>query len=393
MVHRALRGVRRETERRFDQSQLAWEGLRSLRVTGWGTSPVSPDSALEVPAVAACVHGVAGAVSTLPLWGYRDDVDGMPLPLRSLPRLWREPSADLSREDWIYRVIQAMMLDGTAWGRVAARDARLSPTQVELVPAEVVRVREDRASGRLSVTFDSQPVPAEDVWHVVGIPARTGLWGASLVERARQPISLQLAAREYAIQWFRDGAHPTAVVESDVDPGVQGAQALKDRLMSIVRGNREPLVMPKGTKLAPYQSNPQASHVVELLRQSANDIATYFLTPPEMVGGSTGDSMTYSNVEQQQIIVLQRAVRFWMEKLERALTRTVRPEPIYAKFDENTLIRMDFGARVDAIRKATGGPFWTVNEGRAFDDRPPLDGGDMLRAAAAAVAPQPPEEG
>jgi hypothetical protein len=37
-----------------------------------------------------------------------------------------------------------------------------------------------------------------------------------------------------------------------------------------------------------------------------------------------------------------------------------------------------FEERADAIQKAVGGPTMTVNEARALDNRPPIDGGDTL---------------
>jgi HK97 family phage portal protein len=336
LVHRAIRG--RVVEERVDQSQLAWEGMRARRMDGWAHVPVTPDIALEVPAVSACVHGIAGAISTLQIHGYRQDAQGMPAPTASLPRLWREPSAELSPEDWIYRHLQAQMLDGMAWGRIVARDARLSPTQVELVPAEVVTVRTDKSTGLMEFRFDGQMIDREDVWRVGDLPSRTGIFGAALVDRMRTSLQVQLAARKYLLQWFTDGAHPTAILTTDANPGEQGAEKLKARLLSIMRGNRDPLVLPAGTSLTQFQNNPDQSKVIDVLKQSANDLATFFLTPPELAGGETGSSMTYSTTEQQQIMVLQRAVRYWMVKLERALTRPVAPTSLYAKFDEEPTV-------------------------------------------------------
>ena len=68
-----------------------------------------------------------------------------------------------------------------------------------------------------------------------------------------------------------------------------------------------------------------------------------------------------------------------MRKLERSLSRAVRPVAIYAKFDENELVRTDLKTKFDAIIAATGGPFLTPNEGREMDDRPPMVDGDVLR--------------
>lgn len=366
-------------ETRVDEMTLVMEALRNRRRGGL-SAQVDTDSALRVPAVAASVHTVAGAVSSLDLEGYREVSGGAPVPVAGLPQLWREPSAEDSLEDWVYKVIQAAMCDGRAWGRIVGRDYRGSITQIELVPDDCVQVKlgPDRM---WEFTVDRTPVAYEDMWWLPGVPHRSHPFGVSLVQRAAEPIQVQLAALTYLRNWFRDGAHPTSVVQFDTDPGEDLASKIKQRIMDITAGNREPLVMPKAATINPFQSKPADSAIGDVLQTTATQIALYFLMPPELAGGSAASSMTYQNVEQQQIIVLQRAVRFWMTKLEKSLSRAVKPVALFAKFDENDFVRTDLKSKFDAIIAATGGPFLTSNEGREMDDRAPLDGGDVLRAA------------
>lgn len=369
---------RRVPERRaVSESELVFRAMRDIRLEA-GTLAFTRNDAMRVPAVFACEHGIAGPVSTLTLEGYRS-VDGAPVPLARLPRLWREPSAELSLHDWVYSALLAMMSDGRAWGRIVATDPAGSPTQIELVPDEAVRVERDKATGRWAFTIDKTPVPAEQVWWCPGVVTPAHPFGVSMIDLASDAIALQIAARRYLLTFFRDGAHPSAVLQTDANPGQQGAQELKDRLRAATRGNREPLVLPAGVRLTPFQVGPADAAVNEVLRISATDIATFFLTPPELAGGSTGESLTYSTVEGQQILVLQRAIRFWMTKLERKLSATVAPAAIYAKFDENDLVRTDLKTKFDAIIAATAGPFLTPNEGREMDDRRPIPDGDALR--------------
>ena len=365
-----------------------YHALRNARLNGSNVASLGTDEALTVPTVAACVHTVASSVSSLELAGYRSaDENGMPMPLDRLPRLWREPSADESPEDWFYKAIQAAMCDGRAWGRIVARDANLSPTQIELVPDEAVRVQADRNTGAWSFTIDRTPINPADMWWMTGVPARHHPFGISLVHRASEPITVQLAALSYLRGWFRDGAHPTALIQTEVDLGQEQAEGRKRRIRDLTSGSREPLLLPKSVTLNPFQVTPADTAIGDVLMTTSTQIATFFLFPPEQVGGSTGQSMTYSNVEQQQIIILQRAVRFWMRKLERSLSRAVRPVAIYAKFDENDLVRTDLKTKFDAIIAATGGPFLTPNEGREMDDRAPMVDGDVLRTKAPAPAP------
>lgn len=362
------------------QDLAMYHALRNARLNGGHVATVDTDLALTAPTVAACVHTVASSVSSLDLLGYRNETtNDMPVPLDRLPRLWREPSADESPEDWFYKAIQAAMCDGRAWGRIIARDANLSPTQIELLPDETVRVQPDRNTGAWSFKVDNTPISPADMWWMTGVPARNHPFGMSLVHRAAEPITVQLAALQYLRTWFRDGAHPTALIQTEQDLGQDQAEGIKRRIRDLTSGSREPLVLPKSVTLNPFQVTPADTAIGDVLMTTSTQIATFFLFPPEQVGGSTGSSMTYSNVEQQQIIILQRAVRFWMRKLERSLSRAVRPVSIFAKFDENDLVRTDLKTKFDAIIAATGGPFLTPNEGREMDDRAPMVDGDVLR--------------
>lgn len=380
-----LRRFGRQAETRADQSTLVFEALRNRRLDRT-VGPINTETALRVPTVSACVHTVAGSIATLSLEGYRSTPNGMPVPLELLPRLWREPSADESPEDWFYKVIQAAMCDGRAWGRIVARDARQSPTQIELLADELVQVDENKSTGRWTFKIDGTPIPAEDMWWMTGIPARKHPFGTSLVDRASEPIAVQLAALTYLRQWFRDGAHPTALIQSEVDLGAEQAASLKQRVRDLTAGSREPLLLPKSVTLNPFQTPPADSAIGDVLATTSTQIANFFLMPPEQVGGTTGNSMTYGTVEQQQIILLQR-VQYWMDKLEKSLSRTVRPTTIYAKFDENALVRTDLKTKFDAIIAATGGPFLTPNEGREMDDRAPIADGDTMRDLNAVTAP------
>lgn len=373
-----LRRAAQLPEVRANETQLVLEALRNRRRDGFAAADT--EMALKVPTVAACVHTVASSIASLELYGYRSsDENGMPEPLASLPRLWREPSAEESPEDWFYKVVQAAMCDGRAWGRVVARDARMSPTQIELVPNEAMLIRPDRSTGSWRFFIDRQEIPATDIWWMTGVPSRVHPFGVSLVERAAEPIAVQLEALRYLRQWFRDGAHPTALIQSEIDLGQEQATSIKERIRELTSGSREPLVLPRSVTLSPFQTAPADSQIGDVFATTSTQIATFFLFPPEQVGGTTGNSMTYSNVEQQQIIVLQRAVRYWMRKVELAMSRAVRPVSIYAKFDENDLVRTDLKTKFDAIIAATGGPFLTPNEGREMDDRAPLPDGDTLR--------------
>lgn len=364
-------------ERRADQFEATMRHLYDRRLApSYSGVAASYEDMLTIPAVAKSLMLTAGIIAVMPIDAYRDREDER-TELKTLPRLLREPSAVISLEDWLYQCVESMVMHGDAVGRVVARDGKLFPTQIELVDPKIVTVKLNQSTGRYDWFFDRKPVPADDVWHVPGRPRLGSQFGVGLIETMLQTAGISLATRKYEAAWFGDGAHPTSIIRPSIDPGPAGAQALKDKILSIARGNREPLVLPPNTEFETLQENPVNSALLEAMRANATDIAHFFNVPPELVGGASGDSMTYSNVESRILDLLAFGVQFWMVKLEKALSRTL-PQPVYVKFNENAVTRTDIRTKVETLVAQVAGGIMTQNEARKPLDLPALPGGDVL---------------
>jgi HK97 family phage portal protein len=362
-------------ERRANQYEATFHQLAQRRLQGtYAGLSASYDDMLTIPAVWKSLQLTAGIISVMPIDAYRDREDER-TELRTLPRLLREPSALVPLESWIFQNIESMIMHGDAVGRIVARDPRFFPTQIEMVDPKIVTVKV--VDGMPEWQFDRVPVPAADVWHVPGRPKLGSMFGIGLIEKMAETAGVALAGRKYEGQWFGDGAHPTSIIRPSVDPGGPGAQALKDRVMAIARGNREPLILPPNTDFETLQENPVNSALLESMRANAADIAHFAGIPPELVGGSSGDSMTYSNVEARVLDLLAFGVQFWMVKLEKALSRAL-PQPVSVKFNENAVIRTDVKTKVDTLVAQVAGGLITQNEARKPLDLPAMPGGDVL---------------
>lgn len=379
-------GLSRPERRGSDQFESTIRGLYERRLmSSYSGVSASYDDMLAVPAVAKALMLTAGIVSVMPIDAYRN-IEDERTELRTLPRLLREPSGVLSLEDWVFQNLESMIMHGDAVGRIVARDARMFPTQIEMVDPAVVTVKVDKTTRAVQWFFDRQPVPSDDVWHVPGRPRLGSQFGIGLIETMMQTAGIALATRKYEAQWFGDGAHPTSILRPSVDPGPVGAEALKNKLLSIARGNREPLVLPVGTEFESFQENPVNSALLDAMRQNATDIAHFFNVPPELVGGASGDSMTYSNVESRILDLLAFGVQYWMVKLEKALSRAL-PQPIYVKFNEAAVTRTDLRTKVETLVAQVAGGIITQNEARKPLDLPAMPGGDVLFEPKKAQSP------
>jgi hypothetical protein len=131
----------------------------------------------------------------------------------------------------------------------------------------------------------------------------------------------------------------------------------------------------------PITVPPEEAQFVETMKMTTNQIAAVYGIPPEMIGGESGSSMTYANVEQQQINFVMFTLRPWLVRLETAFSALL-PDRQYVKFNSDALIRADLKTRweVNQIRVNLGAA--SLDEIRAQEDEPSFafrvigDGGD-----------------
>jgi phage portal protein BeeE len=90
-----------------------------------------------------------------------------------------------------------------------------------------------------------------------------------------------------------------------------------------------------------------------------------------MVGGESGGSMTYANVEQRNIEFLTYSVAPWLKRIEDAMFPLL-PGAKYVRFNTGALLRTDLATRYQAHAVGIAAKFLTPDEARAFEEMPPL---------------------
>jgi len=111
---------------------------------------------------------------------------------------------------------------------------------------------------------------------------------------------------------------------------------------------------------------------MEQRKWNASEIATMFGLPPYMVGGSTGDSLTYATVEGEMIRLWTTALMPMTVRIERALSAWL-PHGQRLRFVPDALLRSQTLDRYNAHKLGIEAGFETVDEARDLENRPPLD--------------------
>lgn len=329
----------------------------------------TPESAMAVSAVWACVRLVSDAISMMRIQRFKMSPDGTPV-LIPTGALLDQPAAGRTFPEWIYEVMVSLLLRGNAYGRILAMDPREHvPSQIELQSPDRVSLRAN-GDGTRSWWFGNVLVPNDQVWHVRGFAFPGATLGLSPITYAVTTLSLAARAEDFAERFFADGAHPTSILTTDHTVDQATAQIIKDRFRTAVNG-REPVIMGLGLKHEQIQISPEESQFLLTQRFSVSQIARFFGVPAEMIGGESGGSLTYANVEQRSLDFLTYCIQPWLTRIEASLSMML-PVDQYVRFDTSVLTRTDAEthAKVQAMQLAAR--VRTTDELRRQDGLPPL---------------------
>lgn len=347
---------------------------------------------LQKTAVWACVNLTATVAECMPVELFTSDE-----PDKSTMKM---PSwlADLGGDghglpDWLYQAVTSWMLRGNIYGLTppGMRDARMgTPTMIQLQHPDSVSVLQPYNGDPPEWRVSGQQVDAGALWHRRVHPVPGRLLGASPVEYGASIVSLGVATTKFGLQWFHEGAHPSAVLSSDARLKPEDAKTIKERFMAALRGTREPVVLGQGMKYQAIQISPNESQFLETQGFTSAECCRLFGPGyAQVFGYETGESLTYANIEQRSLDLLTYAVDPWLVRLERMLSLLL-PAGRNAKFDRKGLLRSDLLTRMKAHEIALRNRMGTINEARAREDLPPVEWGDEPQAVAApAPAPIP----
>jgi HK97 family phage portal protein len=192
-------------------------------------------------------------------------------------------------------------------------------------------------------------------------------------------VGLGLAAEKYGAKWFGDSAIPSGVLTSDQDIRQQEARTLQERwnvrYQGRQAGNRGIAVLGSGARFQAIAIAPEESQFLETTRANVATIARYFGVQPELIGGESGGSLTYANVEQRALDFLQFCLRPWLVRTELALSALLS-STTSVKFNAAGLVRTDLLTRYQAHESAIRAGWKLRSEVRELEDLAPVAGID-----------------
>lgn len=357
-------------------------------VTDSGTD-VSPETAMRMTSVWACVRLLTGVLSTLPVQiveridaKQRRQVDDHAA--RWL--LHEDMNDDLAAVMGRGMLQVSQELRGNGYAAIefsgAGRPLAMHPllaTRVNVKRINRRRVYEVHLEGG-----GRETLAAFETFHVP-MMSWDGITGLAPIEHCRQSVGLGLAAEKFGARFFGSGSVAGGTLETDdeIEKDVRD-EMIAEWNQRLQGPDRSALiaVLHSGMKYKPIGIDPDHAQFLETRKFQVGDVARIFGVPPWMIGDVDKTTSWGTGIEQQGIGFVTYALRpriiAWETEVNRKLLMPSERGRLYCKLNVAALLRGDWKSRVDGYAKAVGRPWMTANEARALEDQNPLDGGDDL---------------
>jgi HK97 family phage portal protein len=347
---------------------------------------VSPDGALRLSAVYACVRILSETMASLPVVVYRQRKDGGKNRVTDhwlYNLLARKPNRFQNPFEWREMLQGHLSLRGNAFCQIISNPrgeiTELMPIHPDRVRMEVMDSGDFRYRVRMQ-SGDETIFPRGQIWHLRGLSS-DGLMGMSPIELARESLGMALAAQDYGARFFTNDAKPTGgwIEFPGTFKDAEAKRVFRDSYQSAQAGSNrgKVLVLENGMKFHEVGVTNKDAQFLELRKFQITDIARMFRVPPHMIADL--DRATFSNIEQQSLEFVMHTMTPWAERWEASIETELLPDgdALEIEFDFANLMRGDAASRSAYYQSGIQNGWLTRNEARISENLNPLQGLDQ----------------
>jgi len=362
---------------------------------------VTPQSAMRVTAVYACVSLISETIAALPLHVYKRTVSEKGVttqakmtehPLYGV--LHDMPVAGMTSFEWREMQISHTALRGDSYARIIlGRDGRVR----ELPPILPDHIQPFRnAAGQLRYRWwpdGMAPVRILFDDEVLRIPHKMldGVNSLSPISTHRQTIGTSLSAARYLRAFYQNSAQPKGGISLPESISDDASTAIRESWERRHQGPENAgriAIFDGGMKWEQIGMTMDDAQYLELQKFSVGDIARIFLVPPHKVGEM--GAATFSNIEHQAIEFVVDTILRWVRRIEMRmnsylLSAADRAAGVFIALDMKGLLRGDAAARSAFYRAMFYIGAMNPNEIRKAEDMNPYEGGEEFYVQGATV--------
>lgn len=227
---------------------------------------------------------------------------------------------------------------------------------------------------------------ADEIIHLKNNSLDGGYTGVSTIRYASLSLSLSANADKQTNNGLLSGNQKSGFLVGGNE--LQGLGALDadvadrvaDRVNSEIAQGRRIIRLSGSMQFIESSMSNSDAELLEVRKYSVLDICRFFGVHPYMVFAD--QSTNYKEAENSQINFLNQTLQPLILQIEQEFSVKLLPRGRQAseriRFDLSRLFATDLRTRAEYVKSSVEAGVMTPNEGRIFENREPIDGGDQL---------------
>ena len=350
----------------------------------------------EQPHLRTVVDFLARNIAQLGIHAYKNEGDEGRIRVRTgfLPGLLRKPNPHQTGYELVHELVADLALYNRAyWMITQTTDSRKYEVR-SIRPGWVQGFRDGDAwdPGDLVVklpgTHHDTVIPRDRLLYFHGWNPEDSRTGISPVEALKSTLAEQIQASMFREQMWRNGGRVGAYMTRPVDAPAwtnEDRKRFKDAFRASHTGNGTDVggtpLLEDGIEMKRVGFSAKDEQFVESHKLSLQTVAAVFHVNPTMVG--LLDNANYSNVREFRRMLYGETLGPIIKMIEERLNgfmlpRMNLPDALYVEFNTESRLRGSFEEQGKVLQTSIGGPWLTINEGRALQNLPAVEGGEDL---------------
>lgn len=372
----------------------------------------SGNTALCVATVFRCVKLLSESVAALPVQVMRrkggifvDDIDSRLSFLMNV-----QPDEYMSAFDMWAQAVQQVLLEGNAYIVPEYSSATMDFHRLVLCAKGTVAL--DTVGGIYHVNDYVNGISGEfredEIIHLKGMTRADQRIGLSVLDFARLTMDIARVGDSETYDRFKNGGNVRGLVGNDTS--VRGFGEYQDKelaktaedLDSQFHNGKHIVSLPGQVDFKQLSLSSTDLQFLESRKFTVREICRFFGVPPSFVFDDTSNN--YKSAEMANVAFLSNTLEPLLRSIESELQRKLFLPSQYGRkrvrFDRRGLYACDLDSRVKYQTATIAAGLYTVNEWRAEENKPAVEGGDKVLVSAnlkgideltAAPAPEEPQ--
>ena len=373
--------ISREVAESISTNELL-ENLSGKRIT--------KDVATKIVALNCGINLITDSIANLPIYLYKRDHTGVKESIDD----YRNSLLNLENEKYstAFNMKKSLLTDyilhGNGYLDIWKENGKIK-SLIHIPKTEII-VQSNSHYNRRNINYSyhywNMRKEFHEVLNLVRNPDLDAISGVGILKEGRDMLSTAKELDGYSKSIFTNGFFAKGIIETEKILSKPTRDSLSNRIKNFFSGASNAgkiMILDDSMKYKPLGLSPIDIDYLKQKDFTVNDIARLLKLPPAMIGGS-GNTMTYSNVQDTQLQYLQLAIDPYLTIVENTfnkylLTEEEKKKGYFFEFDTKSILRTTPQKQIEMLGAAVNYKILSTNDARRELNYPALSGGNEIK--------------